>query len=190
MAEKNSEHVVIEMAEITHTGDKDGESDDAHEKPPEVPWTTSTVLSRTQRDEEFDQDMLRRAIADTGRWAYGTISVEAWVFNEQTGKLVWPKRAFWFDPIVVRAGAGNEAMMRLVDDKREDFVGPDPLAPGIGLAGALWSELSSNNKRMTMPSGRPSIINGRPSLLSGRGIAFENIAISKRVVWREVEPIR
>lgn len=40
--------------------------------------------------------MLHRAIADTGKWAYGTISVEAWVLNEETGKLVRPHRAVSF----------------------------------------------------------------------------------------------
>ena len=56
-------------------------------------FTNSKEKSREERDVEFDEDMLHRAIADTGKWAYGTISVEAWVLNEQTGKLVRPHRA-------------------------------------------------------------------------------------------------
>lgn len=58
-----------------------------------VAFTNSKAKSREECDVEFDEDMLHRAIADTGKWAYGTISVEAWVLNEQTGKLVRPHRA-------------------------------------------------------------------------------------------------
>mmetsp|Transcript_37540 Transcript_37540/g.79160 ORF Transcript_37540/g.79160 Transcript_37540/m.79160 type:complete len:512 (-) Transcript_37540:1674-3209(-) len=167
MSDKSSGHVVIEMAELKPSDKKD------NQKRPEVPWTSSTAQTRKQRDEEFDIDMLHRAIADTGRWAYGTISVEAWVLDEETGKLVRPRRAFWFDPVAVQEGAGNEAMMRLVDYTREDFVRPDPLAPGVGLAGALWSELHQDNRGSFMPT-------------------MKNINVglnAKHVAWREVEPI-
>eukprot|EP00584_Thalassiosira_punctigera_P010808 CAMPEP_0172546076 /NCGR_PEP_ID=MMETSP1067-20121228/15897_1 /TAXON_ID=265564 ORGANISM="Thalassiosira punctigera, Strain Tpunct2005C2" /NCGR_SAMPLE_ID=MMETSP1067 /ASSEMBLY_ACC=CAM_ASM_000444 /LENGTH=514 /DNA_ID=CAMNT_0013332947 /DNA_START=78 /DNA_END=1625 /DNA_ORIENTATION=+ len=146
----------------------------------------ASAHAREKRDDDFDRDMLYRAIADTGRWAYGTVSVEAWVFSEQTGKLIRPERAFWFDPVVVHDGADNEALMRLVDHEREDFVRPDPLAPGIGLAGALWSELSHRNAFPAMNMQRH--LSGR-----GAGVAQDGmnnvISLSRNVVWREVEPI-
>lgn len=158
------DHVAIEIANLssspTSTNNEKKTKSSFHPDP-HIPWTTSLVPSREQRDVEFDQDMLSRAIADTGRWAYGTISVEAWVLDTQTGKLIRPKKAFWFDPVVVRDNIDNEAMLRLVDDGRDDFVRPEPLSPGVGLAGVLWSELSNGN------------------LLDGRS----------RIVWREVEPI-
>ncbi len=105
------EHVVIEMTDIgiigtEHDNTSSLASGSVHtpeptptpiqptnNKPPFVAFTNSAAKTREDRDVEFDEDMLRRAIADTGKWAYGTISVEAWVLNEQTGKLVRPHRA-------------------------------------------------------------------------------------------------
>lgn len=211
----SSDHVVIEMTDIVAPPAQDEFLDDNtpdkaaatppttsspaysakkknRNKRPDVAWTNSTALSREQRDEEFDQDMLRRAIADTGRWAYGTISVEAWVLDEQTGKLSRPKRAFWFDPVVVEEGKDNEAIMRLVDETREDFVRPDDLAPGIGLAGALWAELSQSGGmgQMGMPPRNNITTSGRGTMLFGNGLLADALGPKHHVAWREVEPIR
>mmetsp|Transcript_26138 Transcript_26138/g.62763 ORF Transcript_26138/g.62763 Transcript_26138/m.62763 type:complete len:168 (+) Transcript_26138:366-869(+) len=118
------------------------------------------------------------------------ISVEAWILSDR-GVLMRPRSAFWFDPIIVREHADSEALMRLVDESRDDFVNPDPLAPGVGLAGAIWSELDKNTAFMN-PIGRQSAL-GRQSaranrqsrrLTGGAANLFE-----KHVVWREVEPI-
>lgn len=103
MSGNSPEHVVIEMTDIIgsdHTNTSSLASSDhnigptpTQNKPPFVAFTNSAAKSREERDVEFDEDMLRRAIADTGKWAYGTISVEAWVLDEETGKLVRPHRA-------------------------------------------------------------------------------------------------
>ena len=87
----------------------------------------------------------------------------------------------------------NEALLRLVDDTREDFVRPDPLAPGVGLAGALWSELSSNNNlfNQNLQTTVPGHRRHRRSLTPGSGSMFDlgKLLNEKNIVWREVEPI-
>eukprot|EP00581_Thalassiosira_minuscula_P006822 CAMPEP_0183706684 /NCGR_PEP_ID=MMETSP0737-20130205/3442_1 /TAXON_ID=385413 /ORGANISM="Thalassiosira miniscula, Strain CCMP1093" /LENGTH=577 /DNA_ID=CAMNT_0025934155 /DNA_START=327 /DNA_END=2060 /DNA_ORIENTATION=- len=205
--EDSSDHVIIEMAGLEPTKAKDDEflenvAAPAKDKPEQAQAfvdANKPVLTREQREEEFDQEMLRRAIADTGRWAYGTISVEAWIFDEKKGKLVRPKRAFWFDPVVVNENRHNESLMRLVDDTRSDFVGPDDLAPGIGLAGALFSELAHvhrNSRRNVEPSYRTKnrLARNEATLKQkhfGTGVSsmLSRAMGSKHVAWREVEPI-
>lgn len=142
MTEK-SDHIVIEMPPLASAGEDRGVS------PPTtpaayIPWTTTEAPSRVERDEKFDREMLQRTIGDTGRWAFGTIAVEAWVLDESTGKLVRPPMGLWVDPVLSRESEANEAVLRLVDIERPDYVGPDPLAPGIGLPGVLWSDLARN----------------------------------------------
>ena len=63
MAEDNNsnsttDHVAIEISDLRHI------DNNQHKR---IPFTSSAVPSREQRDEEFDQEMLHRAIADTGR---------------------------------------------------------------------------------------------------------------------------
>ena len=48
------------------------------------------------------------------------------MLDTPTGKLIRPKKAFWFDPVVVRDNIDNEAMLRLADDGRDDFIRPEP----------------------------------------------------------------
>mmetsp|Transcript_2105 Transcript_2105/g.4612 ORF Transcript_2105/g.4612 Transcript_2105/m.4612 type:complete len:511 (-) Transcript_2105:97-1629(-) len=178
MSTNSTEHVVIEMTDIigdhnnkrSSSGNHNTEPTQRKNNPHFVAFTNSAAKSREERDVEFDEDMLRRAIADTGKWAYGTISVEAWVLNEQTGKLVRPHHAFWFDPVIINAphaGIDYHALLRLVDENREDFCAPEDLAPGIGLAGALFMELSTLSLLdSVLPHSKP-----------------------QRVVWREVVPL-
>jgi len=158
-----SDHVVIEMPPLASAGEEDRGVLPPTTPAADIPWTTTEAPSRMERDEKFDMEMLQRTIGDTGRWAFGTIAVEAWVLNESTGKLVRPPMGLWVDPVLSRGSEANEAVLRLVDTERPDHVGPDPLAPGIGLPGVLWSDLARN------ASGARNMQN---------------------VVWRDLESIR
>ena len=65
------------------------------------------------------------------------------------------------------AGINHDAILRLTDDSRDDYCAPDPLSPGVGLAGVLFMELSMLSHQSVLPhSIKP-----------------------KRVVWRQVTPI-
>lgn len=96
------------------------------------------------------------------------------MLDETTGKLFRPKKAYWVDEVYILDNAKNEALLRLTDQSRPDFVRPDPLSPGIGLPGTLWSELSRNN---LLDRGT-----------SRRGI--KNLNTKNRIAWRRLEEIR
>ena len=100
-----------------------------------------------------DDRLLQRALADAGRGAYGIGLVEVWVLDGTTTTtgthLSRPPAGFWTDPVLHRhspgGGGGNSnacPLCRLVDPCRRDYVAPRPLAPGEGLPGALWSQVS------------------------------------------------
>jgi hypothetical protein len=73
----------------------------------------SSLMSSTT--DWYDEDLLHRAVADAGRWAYGTIFVEVWLLTEDRFSLVRPNRGWWIDPInhmeyhaPPKHGKGNE----------------------------------------------------------------------------------
>ena len=66
------------------------------------------------------------------------------------------------------AGIDHDAILRLVDENRDDYCAPDPLSPGVGLAGVLFMELS---------------------MLGLRQSVLPHSIKPKRVVWRQVESI-
>ena len=46
---------------------------------------------RSSRPEPFDNELLRRAVSDVGRWAYGIILVEVWALNHDNTALYRPE---------------------------------------------------------------------------------------------------
>ncbi|EJK74484.1 hypothetical protein THAOC_03832 [Thalassiosira oceanica] len=154
-----------------------------HQSSAEGPHPEASVDDELENDLKVDREMLHRAIADTGRWAYGTVAVEVWVYNEGNHSLIR------FDPIAMNTGRHTpsqlEAIMRIVDYEREDYVAPDPLAPGVGLAGALWSELNITRiAHATAPS------DGRAGVLNATMLNASMLNLSHRkIVWREIKSI-
>ena len=59
----------------------------------------STSLTGDTRADWYDEDLLHRAVADAGRWAYGTVFVEVWLLTEDELALVRPHRGWWMDPV-------------------------------------------------------------------------------------------
>ena len=80
MVKESSDHVVLEMTELApKESEEDSQENPTRSPRPTLPQDESwkswvQFQSGEQKDKEFDREMLHRAIADTGRWAYGTVS--------------------------------------------------------------------------------------------------------------------
>jgi hypothetical protein len=107
----------------------------------------------------YDEDLLHRSVADAGRWAYGTVFVEVWVW--QTTFLTRPTAGWWMDPVYHPAPCDvtHCQLCRLTDASRSDYLPPAVLVPGEGLPGVLWSDtaaLAGHNSRSASRSSRRS----------------------------------
>lgn len=109
--------------------------------PPVAPRAQQPPQDGLEHHDDYDDALLHRAVADAGRWAYGTVLVEVWVKRSTT--LVRPTSGWWLDP-VIHSEPGDQ-MSRLTDTSREDYVPPAALVPGEGLPGVLWAELEGGN---------------------------------------------
>jgi len=133
---------------------------------------------------EFDDNLLHRAVADAGRWAYGVVYTELWVWDDTC--LRRPNGAWWVDPMFHQKQHGKDCKMcRLIDENnRESFVPPPPLAPGMGLPGALWTESKSRVSWLTV--GRSTV---RSATHGRRDSLLPGMKPRSRVVWREIQSI-
>jgi hypothetical protein len=100
----------------------------------------STVV-KPQEIEETDESRLSRAVSDAGRYADGIAAVEVWMLDEL--HLVQPDGGWWRDPNF--EANDEEALDRIEDKERDDYVAPPPQLPGTGLAGGLWTVVESDN---------------------------------------------
>lgn len=107
--------------------------------------STSKPDDAPRRDESVDEDLLRRAVADAGRWAFGTVRVEVWVLNDTETQLFQPVGGAWTDPAF--RDCLDERASRLLDVRHPEYVIPEPRAPGVGLPGALWSALDEDGRK-------------------------------------------
>jgi hypothetical protein len=133
----DGEHIAIEI-------DSEGKPN-VSQKPGAA---TSPRASSGHVDTGVDDGLLHRAVEDAGRWAYGTVLAELWVWNDDHTALVRPEAGWWVDP-AFHSGAqcGKSCgMCRLFDPKRADYVPPKPVAAGVGLPGVLWAEKSRGKK--------------------------------------------
>jgi HPP family len=157
---------------------------------------------------QYDTHLLKRAVEDAGRWAYGIILVEVWALNQDQTFLYRPDNGFWIDPVyhTPRCHPPNCQICRLVDPHHPAYVEPRNQSPGQGLPGVLWSEVaqswtksfretlagkilgnnsqSSNfnpNKRST--GGMSSSNN---SFLEPNAIRIHTSHFSSSIVWRSI----
>ncbi len=92
-------------------------------------------------EEIQDEHRLQRALHDAVRNTDGVGAVEVWILDRshaQGAHLVQPAGGFWCSKYFM--ADDYEALARLVDKTRDDYVPPPPMMPGTGLAGVLWNE--------------------------------------------------
>lgn len=92
-------------------------------------------------EKELDAKRLKRCLEDAGRVADGICAVEVRLLDRSKkgpSRLIQPKGGFWCSPDFVPEDF--DALARIEDSSRSDFVPADPLLPGTGLAGTLWNE--------------------------------------------------
>lgn len=136
----------------------------------------------------YDDDLLHRAVADAGRWAYGTVLVEVWV--QHGTSLVRPPSGWWLDPVYHAQPCGIEScqLCRLTDKERPDYVAPAPLIPGEGLPGALWAELqggTTSNRRRLVLSNRGGSTRGGGA--SSRAAGGHNTTSRSRGIFSRIQ---
>lgn len=142
----------------------------------------------------YDDELLHRAVADAGRWAYGTIFVELWALNDERTLLFRPEAGWWVDPVYHRDCGTDCPICRLTDSDRPDYVRPGPLTPGEGLPGALWAETGHHAKQQQRSwLGSHSSNHVRSRFRSAADVATHVFAdtsaptAAKKIVWREIK---
>ena len=118
---------------------------------------------------ELNEVLLYQAVCAAGAWAYGVVATEVWVLNPLTGSLEQPAGGYWRDSVF----PPSQALRRIEDSTCPDHVPPRPLAPGEGLAGALWSE-----------AGKTML-----AKLQSRRRLDENELPKRNVVWRSIKAL-
>jgi len=96
----------------------------------------------TMKGKDREGFLLYEALSDAGLLSYDVVGAEVWVLDETETSLIRPPGGFWICPGFYESGGENkEAILRLIDSERSDYVPPAPLALGTGLAGILWREV-------------------------------------------------
>lgn len=93
----------------------------------------------------YNDRMLQQSIEEAGIWTPQCAMVELWVWNDESSHL--HLKGSWLDPILHKENCcGSKCpLCMLKDPSCDDYVPGVPVAPGEGLPGLLWSDLSPGN---------------------------------------------
>mmetsp|Transcript_14784 Transcript_14784/g.30283 ORF Transcript_14784/g.30283 Transcript_14784/m.30283 type:complete len:554 (+) Transcript_14784:423-2084(+) len=136
-----------------------------------------------------DVDILTQTVAMSMKSLYGIYGIELWYFNEGSGKLenialsddieggtvegLLLKRVTQDADEINRkywnVDKPQESFKKLTDKSNKGYLAPEPVGPGCGLPGALWSEI------------------GKYATNGLNGIGHSNV--SHDVHWREVDEL-
>ena len=168
-------------------------------------------------------DILLQSIYSCTANIFGLYGLEIWKFDKESGRLmstpVIPphaldvrqhRRSLFIKRITQEADydspsynpAAREAFERLTETSRSDFVWKVATDPGVGVAGALWSESNSNALSTVMQSGVQTFserifhlsqrrtIRGTGATTAAAHLNHENEqASSSRVLWRDINTL-
>jgi hypothetical protein len=112
-----------------------------------------------------DDEFFHQVVQDAGRWTFGVIFVEVWVLNETRTHLFHPENGWWIDPY-----AQESKFDPLTDPSSPDYLEVAPLAPGVGLPGALWAETHQRGNAATTNDNISNVL-------------------AREVNWREIKPL-
>ena len=190
-------------------------------------------LSYQQQQPEMQQepmDILLQSIHSCTANIFGLYGLEVWKFDKKSGSLIsipimpphsldvkQHRRSLFIKRITQEAdynspnysSSAKDAFERLTETTRLDFVSKAATDPGVGVAGALWSESNSNalstKTFAAVQSGVQSLsetISDRlhlnitsPHRRTVRGMIVsshfnqENEQVSNRVLWRDIESL-
>jgi hypothetical protein len=149
----------------------------------------------------YDNNLLHQAVADGGRWAYGVIAAEVWVLNDELTQLCRPESGWWIDPVFHSDCGNNCKVCQLTNPDCEGYLKPEPLFPGEGLPGVLWSDSRRVNR--VNASGRDPKSTVIGSLLIGSLLTkskparknnpakgpIDTTASVDTIAWREIKAI-
>lgn len=148
----------------------------------------------------YDTRLLHRVVADAGRWAYGTVLVEVWALSDDRTHLFRPEAGWWVDSVFhnevqgcVQGGVATDhpcQICRLTDGSRQDYMAPQTVFPGQGLAGVLWSEASSKWTRTWRETLASKILGHSDApAVSPRELYMDVRRSHHKVVWRNVRQL-
>jgi hypothetical protein len=112
--------------------------------------TSSAALTDKDSSASCD-DELSKALGAAGRETKGTVWAEAWVYEAASDSLVC--RAVWIDPnfhgsATSESGCScNCPVCPLVNPAHADYYAVEPLSPGVGLAGTLWTSICDSDRQ-------------------------------------------
>ncbi|GKY96392.1 hypothetical protein MPSEU_000598800 [Mayamaea pseudoterrestris] len=141
--------------------------------------------------ENYNEALLHKAVEDAGRWAYGIIVAEVWCISDDQTKLFRPNGGYWFDPTYHEECVGDDCQIcRLFYPEHHDYAEPKHVAPGEGLPGALWADVSvgnwSKNHRESLAS---SIMNSSTNDKEFRHEITLAHFRTRHIVWRNVQQL-
>jgi HPP family len=164
------------------------ESKDGEHKVVRTVLRKFSSIIRNPNEFTIDEKRLQQTLSDAGRHAYGLQGIAVWIFDFDHDRLVSPLGGFWYHPENV---PDSDALERLVDTKRADYIPITPVAPGTDIAGLLWSEVNSSEPLSAFFHGTeslPRLAAPQQSMNSLQG-PVDKPQAKDHLIWRDLKSL-